>query len=462
MLQKSKTKSYEMDMCTGSILKKMLLFSLPLMASSVLQLLFNAADIIVVGRFSGDNALAAVGSNTALINLLTNFFMGLSIGANVLVARYYGAKQDKDLVETIHTSMLLSIYSGIILTVVGVLCAKQILIWMKTPEAVLDLAAVYLRIYFLGMTATMIYNFGSAILRAVGDTRRPLYYLVVAGVVNVVLNLVFVIIFRLSVMGVAIATVISQCISAVLILRCLMHETGSIKLNLRKLSINKSKFLKIAQIGLPASLQGVIFSLSNVVIQSSVNLFGEITVAGNSAAANIEGFVYVSMNSLYQATISFTSQNVGAGKYERINKILYTAQICVIVVGLLLGNSALFFGRQLLSVYSGSSEVIDAGMKRLNIIARTYALCGMMDVMVGALRGLGYSVMPMIVSLIGACGLRLLWIFTFFRMERFHNVTSLYLTYTWSWIITLSAHVICWLIVRRKLGRQWSSKNVSV
>ncbi len=462
MLQKSKTKSYEMDMCTGSILKKMLLFSLPLMASSVLQLLFNAADIIVVGRFSGDNALAAVGSNTALINLLTNFFMGLSIGANVLVARYYGAKQDKDLVETIHTSMLLSIYSGIILTVVGVLCAKQILIWMKTPEAVLDLAAVYLRIYFLGMTATMIYNFGSAILRAVGDTRRPLYYLVVAGVVNVVLNLVFVIIFRLSVMGVAIATVISQCISAVLILRCLMHETGSIKLDLRKLSINKSKFLKIAQIGLPASLQGVIFSLSNVVIQSSVNLFGEITVAGNSAAANIEGFVYVSMNSLYQATISFTSQNVGAGKYERINKILYTAQLCVIVVGLVLGNSALFFGRQLLSVYSGSSEVIDAGMKRLNIIARTYALCGMMDVMVGALRGLGYSVMPMIVSLIGACGLRLLWIFTFFRMERFHNVTSLYLTYTWSWIITLSAHVICWLIVRRKLGRQWSSKNVSV
>lgn len=462
MLQKSKTKSYEMDMCTGSILKKMLLFSLPLMASSVLQLLFNAADIIVVGRFSGDNALAAVGSNTALINLLTNFFMGLSIGANVLVARYYGAKQDKDLVETIHTSMLLSIYSGIILTVVGVLCAKQILIWMKTPEAVLDLAAVYLRIYFLGMTATMIYNFGSAILRAVGDTRRPLYYLVVAGVVNVILNLVFVIIFKLSVMGVAIATVISQCISAVLILRCLMRETGSIKLDLRKLSINKSKFLKIAQIGLPASLQGVIFSLSNVVIQSSVNLFGEITVAGNSAAANIEGFVYVSMNSLYQATISFTSQNVGAGKYERINKILYTAQICVIVVGLVLGNSALFFGRQLLSVYSGSSEVIDAGMKRLNIIARTYALCGMMDVMVGALRGLGYSVMPMLVSLIGACGLRLLWIFTFFRMERFHNVTSLYLTYTWSWIITLSVHVICWIIVRRKLGRQWNSKNVSV
>ena len=429
MLNKSGAKSYQMDMCTGSILKKMLIFSLPLMASSMLQLLFNAADIIVVGRFAGDNALAAVGSNTALINLLTNFFMGLSIGANVLVARYFGAKNDKDLLETVHTAMMLSIYSGIILTIIGVLCAKQILIWMQTPEAVLGLATVYLRIYFLGMTATMIYNFGSAILRAVGDTKRPLYYLFAAGIVNVILNLIFVIGFKLSVMGVAIATVISQCISAFL----------------------------IVQIVLPASLQGGIFSLSNVVIQSSVNSFGEITVAGNSAAANIEGFVYVAMNSLYQAAISFTGQNVGAGKYERVNRILYTAEACVIVVGLVLGNGALFFGRQLLSIYTENPAVIDTGMKRMNVIARTYALCGMMDVMVGSLRGLGYSVMPMIVSLIGACGLRLLWIFTFFRMEQFHTVTSLYLTYTWSWIITFSAHVICWIIVRRKLGRQWNS-----
>ena len=457
MLNKSGAKSYQMDMCTGSILKKMLIFSLPLMASSMLQLLFNAADIIVVGRFAGDNALAAVGSNTALINLLTNFFMGLSIGANVLVARYFGAKNDKDLSETVHTAMMLSIYSGIILTVIGVLCAKQILIWMQTPEAVLGLATVYLRIYFLGMTATMIYNFGSAILRAVGDTKRPLYYLFAAGIVNVILNLIFVIGFKLSVMGVAIATVISQCISAFLILKCMVHESGSIRLDLRNLGINKEKFIKIVQIGLPASLQGVIFSLSNVVIQSSVNSFGEITVAGNSAAANIEGFVYVAMNSLYQAAISFTGQNVGAGKYERVNRILYTAEACVIVVGLVLGNGALFFGKQLLSIYTENPDVIDAGMKRMNVIARTYALCGMMDVMVGSLRGLGYSVMPMIVSLIGACGLRLLWIFTFFRMEQFHTVTLLYLTYTWSWIITFSAHVICWIIVRRKLGRQWNS-----
>ena len=360
MLNKSGAKSYQMDMCTGSILKKMLIFSLPLMASSMLQLLFNAADIIVVGRFAGDNALAAVGSNTALINLLTNFFMGLSIGANVLVARYFGAKNDKDLSETVHTAMMLSIYSGIILTIIGVLCAKQILIWMQTPEAVLGLATVYLRIYFLGMTATMIYNFGSAILRAVGDTKRPLYYLFAAGIVNVILNLIFVIGFKLSVMGVAIATVISQCISAFLILKCMVHESGSIRLDLRNLGINKEKFIKIVQIGLPASLQGVIFSLSNVVIQSSVNSFGEITVAGNSAAANIEGFVYVAMNSLYQAAISFTGQNVGAGKYERVNRILYTAEACVIVVGLVLGNGALFFGRQLLSIYTENPAVIDA------------------------------------------------------------------------------------------------------
>ena len=280
---------------------------------------------------------------------------------------------------------------------------------------------------------------------------------IATAIVNVILNLIFVIGFKLSVMGVAIATVISQCISAFLILKCMVHESGSIRLDLRNLGINKEKFIKIVQIGLPASLQGVIFSLSNVVIQSSVNSFGEITVAGNLAAANIEGFVYVAMNSLYQAAISFTGQNVGAGKYERVNRILYTAEACVIVVGLVLGNGALFFGRQLLSIYTENPAVIDTGMKRMNVIARTYALCGMMDVMVGSLRGLGYSVMPMIVSLIGACGLRLLWIFTFFRMEQFHTVTSLYLTYTWSWIITFSAHVICWIIVRRKLGRQWNS-----
>lgn len=446
-----------MDMCSGSILGKILLFTLPLMCSSLLQLLFNAADIIVVGRFAGDNSLAAVGSTSSLINLLTNFFMGLSVGANVLVARFFGARNQKDLSETVHTAMTLSLYSGIFLTVIGLVGAKQILLWMNTPEDVLPLAALYLRIYFLGMTAMMLYNFGSAILRAIGDTKRPLYYLTIAGVINVLLNLLFVIVFQMDVAGVAAATAISQCISAVLIIRCMMKEKGSIHLELSSLRVDSDKFKKILQIGLPASFQGILFSFSNVIIQSSVNSFGAVTVAGNSAGANIEGFVYVSMNAFHQAAISFTSQNVGAAKYERVNKILYTAELCVIAAGVIFGNLAVFFGYPLLRMYTTSPEVMEAGMRRMEIICRFYAFCGMMDVMVGSLRGLGYAVMPMIVSLIGACGLRLFWIFTFFRMEQFHTVTSLYLTYPASWLLTFLAHVGCFIVVRRKLAKKWGA-----
>lgn len=454
---KRKVQRYEMDMCSGSILKKILLFTLPLMCSSLLQLLFNAADIIVVGRFAGDNSLAAVGSTSSLINLLTNFFMGLSVGANVLVARFFGAKNQKDLTETVHTAMMLSLYSGIILTVIGLAGAKRILLWMNTPEDVLPLAALYLRIYFLGMTAMMLYNFGSAILRAIGDTKRPLYYLTIAGVINVLLNLLFVIVLRMDVAGVAAATAISQCVSAVLIIRCMMREQGSIHLELSSLRVHGDKFRRILQIGLPASFQGILFSFSNVIIQSSVNSFGAVTVAGNSAGANIEGFVYVSMNAFHQAAISFTSQNVGAAKYERVNKILYTAQMCVIAAGVVFGNLAVLFGYPLLRMYTTSPAVMEAGMRRLEIICRFYAFCGMMDVMVGSLRGLGYAVMPMVVSLVGACGLRLFWIFTFFRMEQFHTVTSLYLTYPASWLLTFLAHVVCFAVVRRKLAEKWGA-----
>ena len=448
-------KKYEMDMCSGSILKKMLLFSLPLMCSSILQLLFNAADIIVVGNFAGDNSLAAVGANTALINLMVNFFMGFSVGANVLVAGYYGAKREEDLSKTIHTAIMLSIYSGIILTAVGVLFARQLIIMMQTPEEVVELASVYLRIYFCGMTATMLYNFGSAILRAIGDTKRPLYYLMFSGIINVVLNLIFVIPLKMDVAGVALATVISQCISAFLVIRCMIKEKGSIHLDVKKLGIDRDKFLRILQIGLPASFQGIVFSLSNVVIQSSVNSFGKIAVAGNSAAANIEGFVYVAMNAFHQSAISFTSQNIGAAKYERVNRILYTAEGCVIVVGLLLGNLASLLGRPLLGLYTSSTEVINSGLKRLNVICSTYALCGMMDVIVGSLRGMGYSVVPMIVSLIGACGLRLVWIFTGFQMEPFHSLTGLYITYPVSWFITFAAHSVCFIVIRKKRNKVW-------
>lgn len=448
-------KKYEMDMCSGSILKKMLMFTLPLMLSSILQLLFNAADIVVVGRFAGDNSLAAVGSTTALINLLTNLFVGLSIGANVTAARNYGGKREDALSRTVHTAVTISIISGVILTVIGVVGTKEMLRLMSTPDEIIDLAADYLRIYFAGITATTIYNFGSALLRAIGDTKRPLYYLLAAGAVNVVLNLLFVIVFKMDVSGVALATIISESLSAFLVIRCLMRETGAIKLELKKLRVHKAELISIIRIGLPAGFQGIVFALSNVVIQSSVNLFGNIVVAGNSAAANIEGFVYMAMNSFYQATLSFMSQNFGAGEYKRLNKILACGELCVVVVGLVLGNAAVLFGNQLLSIYSDSPEVIAAGMVRLHYISKVYFLCGIMDVLVGALRGIGYSVLPMVVSLLGACGLRLLWIATVFQIPQFHKVEVVYLSYAITWIITAGVHFLCYVIVRKKVTKKY-------
>ena len=446
-------KKYEMDMCSGSVFQKMLLFAIPLMCSSILQLLFNAADIVVVGRFAGDNALAAVGSNSSLINLLTNVFVGLSIGTNVLTAQYYGAKKEKDLKETVHTSILLSVCSGVILTIVGIVGAKPLLELMQAPKEVLSLAVIYLRIYFLGMTATMVYNFGSAILRAVGDTQRPLYYLLGAGIINVILNLFFVITCHMGVAGVAAATAISQTISAGLVVRCLIKEQGGIHLDLRALKINRKKFARIVRIGLPAGFQGMVFSLSNVVIQSAVNSFGAVAVAGNSAAANIEGFVYMAMNAFYQATISFTSQNYGAREHKRIYRILFAGELYVIITGVLLGNLAVFFGKPLLGIYSPSADVVAAGLGRLKVICTLYALCGMMDVLVGALRGIGYSVVPMVVSLIGACGLRLLWIATIFQIPQYHSMRVIYISYPVTWTVTFLVHALTFWIVSRKALR---------
>ncbi len=446
-------KKYEIDMCSGSVFQKMLFFALPLMCSSILQLLFNAADIVVVGRFAGDNALAAVGSNSALINLLTNLFVGLSIGTNVLIAQYYGGKKDTDLRETVHTSMLLSVYSGLILTVIGIVGARTLLEWMQAPPEVLELAVLYLRIYFLGMTATMVYNFGSAILRAVGDTKRPLYYLLLAGIINVLLNLFFVVTCKMGVAGVAAATAISQTISAILVVRCLIKEQSGIHLDIKSLSISRAKMGRIMRIGLPAGFQGVVFSLSNVVIQSAVNSFGAVAVAGNSAAANIEGFVYMGMNSFYQATISFTSQNYGAKQYKRIYKILMAGELYAIATGVILGNLAVLFGKALLGIYSPSAEVVAAGIARLQIICTVYALCGVMDVLVGALRGIGYAVIPMVVSIVGACGLRLLWIATIFQIPQYHNLTVVYLSYPITWTVTLIIHAITFVLAARKVLR---------
>lgn len=443
-------KKYEMDMCSGPILGKMLMFALPLMLSSVLQLLFNAADVVVVGKFAGDNSLAAVGSTGSLVNLLVNLFVGLSVGANVMAARHFGAKQHEELSKTVHTAITVAAVSGVILTFIGVIFADNILRLMSTPEPVLPLAALYLRIYFGGMIANMLYNFGSAILRAVGDTKRPMYFLTFAGVVNIVLNLIFVIVLKMDVAGVAIATVISQCISALLVLRCLVREQGAIHLDVKKLGIDAAEFKNIVRIGLPAGLQGCVFSLSNVVIQSSINSFGETTVSGSAASANLEGFVYVAMNAFHHATLNFMSQNYGAGKYSRLKRVMICGLGCVIVAGLVLGNLEVLFGRRLLSLYTSSPEVIEAGIIRLTINNTLYCLCGMMDVMVGVMRGIGYSVMPMIVSLLGACGTRLIWIATIFRIESFHRIETVYIAYPISWFLTFAAHVVCYLIVRKK------------
>lgn len=454
-------KKFKINMCSGPILPKMLLFAVPLMFSSILQLLFNAADIIVVGRYAGDNSLAAVGSNTALIGLLTNLFIGVSIGTNVLAARYYGAKDEKALSETVHTSMFLAVASGIFLTLVGVVFARKILIIMQTPAEVLGLATLYLVIYFFGMTPLMIYNFGSAILRAVGDTRRPLFYLAVAGIINVVLNLFFVINLHLDVAGVAIATVISQCVSAALVVRCLMRESGGIQLSLSGVRIHMDKFARILQVGIPAGIQGVLFSMANVAIQSSINSFGAVTMAGNSAAANIELFVYFAMNAFYQAIISFTSQNVGVGNVKRVRKILKTGLICSTVIGFVLGMLCVIFGHSLLRIYSPSEAVIAAGIARFRIVAATYFLCGLMDGMAGVMRGLGYSVLPTIVTLLGACGLRLAWIFLLFQIPAFHTVTVVYLSFTVSWLVTFAAHVVCFRWGIKKAEREVEAKNAA-
>ncbi len=448
-MEKAQGKKYEIDMCNGPLLKKILIFYFPLMLSGVLQLLFNAADIVVVGRFAGSEALAAVGSTSSLINLLVNLFIGLSVGANVLVARFYGAGQKKELSEMVHTAVLTSLVSGAILVVLGIVLAGPALRLMGTPDDVINQAVLYMRIYFVGMPAMMAYNFGAAILRAVGDTRRPLYYLLLAGVVNVVLNLIFVICFSMGVAGVAVATVVSQVISAAMVLRCLMKSDTDYRLNLKELRIARDKLWKMIQIGIPAGLQGALFSISNVLIQSSVNSFGSIAMAGNTAASNIEGFVYTAMNAFHQTAISFTGQNYGAQKYRRIGKILVICQVLVIVVGLVMGNAAYLFGGTVLKLYSTEADVIQYGILRLSIICTTYCLCGMMDVMVGSLRGMGYSIMPMLVSLTGACLFRVVWIYTVF--QQFRSLEALYISYPISWFLTFLVHLICFIVVYVRL-----------
>lgn len=440
--------NHEMDMTTGSILPKLLLFAIPLMLSSVLQLLFNAADVVVVGRFEGENALAAVGSNGALINLIVNVFMGLSIGANVLIARFYGAGAYKDTSDAVHTTIALSLAGGLFFGVFGAVFAKTFLMWMGSPAEVLPLATVYLRIYFIGMPFNMLYNFGAAVLRAVGDTQRPLIYLTLAGVINVVLNLIFVAVFGLGVAGVALATIASQAVSSILVLLCLIRSEGAIHVDIRKLRIDLNLVGQLAKIGVPAGLQGMCFSLSNVLIQSTVNSFGNIIMAGNSVSANLEGFHYTAMNAMYQSAITFTSQNVGAHKHVRIRKICVLSVLAVTVIGIVVGAIFYVFRMPLIGLYSSEPEVMAAAASRLTLFAATYFICGIMDVLCGALRGLGNTVAPMIVSVLGACAFRIFWIYCILPFN--HTLSMLYLSYPVSWIITGGVHALCYIHSLRK------------
>ena len=447
--------SNTIDMTSGAILPNIVRFTLPLLLTGTLQLLYNAADIVVVGRYGSDNALAAVSSTGSLINLIVNVFMGLSIGASVLVAQYFGAGSRKDVSEAVHTSMAVAIISGVAVGLFGFFASRGMLELMDSPEDVIDLSALCVKIYFIGAPANMIYNFGAAILRAVGDTKRPLYYLMFSGVVNVILNLILVIIFHLDVAGVALATIISQLISAVLIVICLMHTDGDVRLYIKKIKIHWAKLGKIAAVGLPAGIQGSIFSISNVIIQSSINAFGPAVMGGNGAAANIEGFIYNAMNSLYQAAITFTGQNYGAKDFKRIKKAAFECLALVFGVGFGLGVLAKIFGTQLLGIYTQKPDEIAAGLVRMNVICLTYFTCGMMDVMVGLLRGIGRSLIPTIDSIICVCGIRIVWIYTVFASYKasgaadFDSLRMLYISYPVSWVMAFAVHVFCFIIFYR-------------
>jgi len=440
-------------MCNGPLLGKIISFSLPLMLSGILQLLYNAADVIVVGRYAGSTALAAVGSTGSLTNLIVSLFIGLSVGTSVAVAPHSGAGEWENVRQVVHTSIAAGIISGIVVGAAGILMAESLLTAMGTPADVIDQSTLYMRIYFAGMPASMLYNYGSSILRAVGDTKRPLIFLTISGIVNVLLNLAFVILFGMGVAGVAIATIISQIISAVLVIICLIQYNGSCRLVLKEIKIYGDKLLAIVKVGIPAGLQSCIFSVSNVIIQSSVNSFGSAAMAGNSASGNIEGFIYIAMNSIYHTALAFTGQNYGARKYDRIKKVFGICTFLVSSIGIVIGFVLWKLGGSLLDFYApGNTEVISYGMIRLNIIATTYFLCGLMEVMVGMLRGMGTSTLPMIVSVIGVCGVRIAWIYTVFAQDR--ELRTLYISYPVSWVATTVIQMVCYFILIHRVSRR--------
>ena len=448
-------KKLNKNMLTGPLLPNIIVYTIPIILTSVLQLLFNAADLVIVGRFCGSISVAAVGATGAITNLIVNLFIGLSVGAGVTVAHGMGSREEEVVHRTVHTAIPAALVSGVVLTVVGVLLSEPLLRMMGTPEDVLPLSAVYMKIYFGGITFTMVYNYCASILRAVGDTRSPLIYLSIAGVANVAMNVVFVTLLHMNVAGVALATTISQGISAVLVMLALMRRTDASRLHLNKMRFYKIQLMKMIRIGLPAGIQGSLFSISNVLIQSSINSFGGVLMSGNAAAGNLEGFVYVCLNAFHQTAVNFIGQNVGAKQYKRVMRTLLICLACVAVVGIGAGLLVYTFGPGLLSIYiTDSAEAISYGMLRLTMISVPYFLCGMMDVSTGALRGMGASVVPMIISVLGVCGIRVGWITTIFQIPQFHTPQCLYLSYPVSWTVTFLFQMIAFVIVYRKQVKQ--------
>ena len=443
------TRAMDQDMCSGPLLKKIVLFSLPIMAMNLLQLLFNAADMVVVGRYSGSDALAAVGATGALINLLINLFMGLSVGTSVVVAQDYGARDDEGIAKSVHTSIAVSLVSGLFVCVVGIAFCAPMLRLMGTPENIIGLSDLYMRIYFIGVPASMVYNFAAAVLRAVGDSRHPMYYLVITGAMNVLMNLLFVIVFDMSVAGVALATVISQYLSMGLILLFLVRSPNSIRLDFRKLGIDLAKLKSVVRIGLPAGLQNTLFSISNVLIQSAINSFGSALVAANSASGNIEGFLGTTINAYYNAAITFTGQNMGAKKYSRIDRTAKVCTLLIVITWIVLGSLIVLFSGPLLGIYTSDPQVIELGMTRTRIMMCVYVSCAIMNVYPGFTRGMGYSILPMICTLAGACLLRMVWLWTIFA--RFPTVPILYACYPVTWTVSGIGQLASFFYARKKV-----------
>ena len=453
-----KMKSFEMDMTTGSLAKKMISYALPFIATGALQLLFNTADVIVVGRFAGETSLAAVGSTTSLIGLIVNMFMGLSVGVSVLVSQYYGSRHYEGVSQTVHTAFCVSLILGVLVGGFGFFFAKPMLMIMGSPHDVIDLATLYLKIYFCGTPAFLFYNFLAAALRAVGDTRRPLIYLGSAGVLNIALNLIFVIVFHMGVAGVALATIVSQVLSAVLILRCMRKSHGSsYRIEYSQLKINWNKLFLMLKIGLPAGIQSSLFAISNVLIQSSINFWGSQVMAGNAAAQSLEGFTYTAMNSVSQTALAFTGQNIGAGKLKNVTRVIYWSVLYVSAIGLIMGIVSYLFKAPLLGLFTTEDAVISHGSVRLLYVCFPYFLCGVMDVLVGVLRGIGYSLVPMLISVGGICGFRILWIYTIYPI--FHQLETIYISYPISWVITGMIQAICLLFIIKKLQKHFDKRK---